>query len=89
MTDKYDRAIADNLKGIATSIPRLEKVMRVQLEVARDGNKVAQQIAANTECLPKLAALLEQLLDVLVAKRTNGHTDLEHASTEDAEGTTT
>lgn len=79
MSDKYDRAIADNLKGIATSIPRLEKIMRLQLEVARDNVSAAAAIARNTECLPQVAKMLEQLLDVLVGKRTNGSTDLQAA----------
>ena len=79
-----EREITESLRGIATSIPRIELVMRQSLEVARTAAATAERIAENTVVLPRLVDLLEQLLDVLVVKRTNGHTDL-HASN-DAEG---
>lgn len=78
--------IKDATRGVSTQLPRIEKVMREQLEVNREISRNTAVIAENTRVLPQLAADLATLLDVLVGKRTNGSTDL-HAAIPAAEGT--
>lgn len=82
MSDK----IATQLQGLNIVLVRVEKVLRASHETARNHAHAADRIVANTAGIPKMIELLEQLLDVLVGKRTNGHADLQ-ASTTDAERT--
>ena len=77
--------LKDATRGLGTILPRIEKVMRGQLEASREISKNTALIAENTKCLTQLTKDIAQLLDVLVGKRTNGTTDLQ-ASAQDAEG---